>query len=106
MIVKKLSIGEPSLETEHLVKIELKRIYSKGFGINPSINYSVNQKKIAIDFPVYFLKLKKDEKYKGLNGGVFVGWTSKTSELKLNEDTLSAGIFFGAVFDKVTNLLK
>jgi len=86
------------------VILEVKRNFSNNIGVNPSLSYTFNDNEIFFRFPLYFLQYKEKEAFKGLNGGLFFEWKSKSNDIKFLKENYRFGLFLGALFSGLTDL--
>ncbi|MBX7044198.1 MAG: hypothetical protein K1X86_00045 [Ignavibacteria bacterium] len=100
---KEVSIGEPKLSYLRRYKLEYKNAtFGYKFVINPSITFiatGAGNNKIAVEFPIYFLNQIVDKEPKGLNGGVALGYVTKSTEFTKFEDGFGGALFISAPFE-------
>ncbi len=69
-------------------------------GLNPILMIDAKNKIADVRVQFYFLNLKEEDVFKGLNGGVFIGYrTDKEFGFSASKNNFLAGIFFTSVFD-------
>lgn len=106
---KKLYPAKPSDLLENRIKVEyLAQLLGKDeFKWNPSVSYIWTTNKFALDLPIYIVKLKKDDKLAGFDGGLFVSYLSgEDFELVNNNNNFTYGIFIGANFNSILDFNK
>lgn len=92
---------KPELKTKINVQIEYRKIMKEGkYAIQPIISADLNNQILDAKLQFYFLNLKEEDKFKGLNGGVFIGYrTGKQFETGFKKDNILVGVFFSPVFN-------
>ncbi|MFZ1516218.1 MAG: hypothetical protein WAT21_12505, partial [Saprospiraceae bacterium] len=105
--LKELIIGAPQNVNKNIYSIEYRRLFSNRhnnptLAINPifSLITSKNENIFSFVMPIFFLK-EKDEnnKIKGLNGGVSIGYSSPTKNFVPIKDGFDAKLFLTASFE-------
>jgi hypothetical protein len=101
---KDVVIGEPKLKVDERLSLEYRHTFFShksipSLGLNPSISYAFLKNQLAITFPVYFLNYSEDNKVKGLQGGVAVGYITDTKKFANLKQGISANLFLSAPFD-------
>lgn len=100
---KEVTLGSPVKKDVTRLQVDYRQSFYKdgviSFAIAPSVAYRTVQKSIVVDVPVYFLNFKEDQKVKGLQGGLSVGYTNKLKEKTTFKDGFALSIFVGVPFD-------
>lgn len=101
---EKVAIGIPSNKLSSRVSLEWRRRFQsiaiiKDLAISPSASYLFDKHSLAVSMPIYFLQYKENGKFAGLQGGVNLGYLTKTDHLAKFSDGFNASIFIAAPFD-------
>jgi hypothetical protein len=101
---KDVTVGSPTKKNLTRFQLDYRQsFYKEGeivFAIAPSIAYRTIQKSFVIEMPFYFLNFKNDDnKVKGLQGGISLGYTNKLKEKTTFKDGFAFSIFVGVPFD-------
>ncbi|MDB5090247.1 MAG: hypothetical protein JWR09_4241 [Mucilaginibacter sp.] len=97
-----LVFGAPQRKLDNKVSLELRESFGKNsdFAIDPTFTYAFNSDKMAISIPLYFIQgATKVGKPNGLQGGISLGYLTKTSSLSSFKDGFGAQLILTTPFD-------
>lgn len=98
---EELFLTSPELKTKINIQIEYRGLMKQGkYALQPIIAADLNNKILDARLQFYFLNLKEEDKFKGLNGGMFIGYrTGKDFATGVKKDNILVGIFFSPSFN-------
>jgi hypothetical protein len=99
---QELYMSAPVHKTKMLVQLEYRTINNKAtFGFNPYLLTDMTNQQLEGKLQFYFFRNKDDDgNFKGLNGGVFLGYrTGKNFVFDWTKSNVLVGLFFSGVFD-------
>ncbi|MBM3296227.1 MAG: hypothetical protein FJY83_01365 [Candidatus Aminicenantes bacterium] len=86
--IKKTVLGPPGRRERFKVEGEYRKALTGHLAVNPKLSYFPGERIVSVSLPVYLFR-NPDE---GLNGGVALGWTSRSG------GRFDLGIFIGTAF--------
>jgi hypothetical protein len=98
---EELYMAAPVLKQKLAIQAEYRIILGEGkYAFQPIIVTDLTNKILDARVQFYFLNLKEEDKFKGLNGGLFAGYrTGKEFETGIKKENFLIGVFFSPVFD-------